>query len=161
MEHSDVESDPQDKKDKLRDVDISDSSIDQKISEGMIIDTFLRESSYQMTYYGLSALYEKIKDQELCVFFRNNHFCTMFRKHDRLYLLVTDSGYISHSQIVWELLDEIDGNTNFVNAQFLEPTSVLSSSSTVDNGAVENPLDPSQTVDPEFIEMMRREEDEL
>ena len=127
-------------------------SIDRKISEGVIIDTFLRESSSQLTYYGLMALYEKVKDKELCVFFRNNHFCTMFRKHDRLYLLVTDTGYSAHSQVVWELMDEIDGNTNFVNAQFLESSSTISSSS------IENPLDPSQTVNPELVERMRREE---
>jgi len=33
----------------------------------------------------------------------------MFRIDNKLYLLVTDQGYIHEPKVVWELLDEIDG----------------------------------------------------
>lgn len=41
---------------------------------------FLAASSSQLTYYGLSQLHEKLRDDTLCVFFRNNHFCTGARR---------------------------------------------------------------------------------
>jgi hypothetical protein len=34
-----------------------------------------------------------VSEGELCVFFRNNHFCTMCRYDGELYLLVTDVGF--------------------------------------------------------------------
>ena len=42
----------------------------------------------QLTYYGLSGLYQHVKEKELVVFFRNNHFSTMFRIDNKLFILV-------------------------------------------------------------------------
>ena len=77
--------------------------------KGIIIESFLNETASQLTYFGLLRLYECIKERQLCVFFRNNHFSTLFRINGKLYLLVTDQGYIDEPKVVWELLDEIDG----------------------------------------------------
>ena len=45
----------------------------------------------------------------------------MFSKESRLYLLVTDLGYQKEDSVVWELLDEIDGDTEYVNDAFIKP----------------------------------------
>ena len=48
----------------------------------------------------------------------------MFSKEGQLYLLVTDLGYQKESSVVWELLDEIDGDTEYVNDAFIKPQSL-------------------------------------
>ncbi|XP_038975968.1 uncharacterized protein LOC103698954 isoform X4 [Phoenix dactylifera] len=42
-----------------------------------LIKNFLENNASQLTIYGLFCLQEGIKERELGVFFRNNHFCTM------------------------------------------------------------------------------------
>ena len=45
-----------------------------------------------------SSLYEltaKLEEQELAVFFRNNHFSTLYKRSGELFLLVTDLGFLS------------------------------------------------------------------
>jgi hypothetical protein len=34
----------------------------------------------------------QMKERQLCIFFRNNHFATAFRYNHELYLLATDLG---------------------------------------------------------------------
>jgi hypothetical protein len=43
-----------------------------------------------MTYHGLVCLHEAVRERELCVLFRNNHFSTLFKLDNQLYLLMTD-----------------------------------------------------------------------
>eukprot|EP00814_Leptocylindrus_danicus_P016535 CAMPEP_0116030298 /NCGR_PEP_ID=MMETSP0321-20121206/16770_1 /TAXON_ID=163516 /ORGANISM="Leptocylindrus danicus var. danicus, Strain B650" /LENGTH=670 /DNA_ID=CAMNT_0003505075 /DNA_START=183 /DNA_END=2195 /DNA_ORIENTATION=+ len=83
-----------------------------------IIQQFLADTGHQLTYFGLSQLHEYVKDDSLCVFFRNNHFCTMTKNKGVLYLLVTDVGYGDAKEVVWERLDNIDGNTEYVDCDF-------------------------------------------
>lgn len=83
----------------------------------------------QLTPYGLSALHDRIADNTLAVFFRNNHFCTgallrrasllppalslvarpcaAYKHRGGFYLLVTDEGYRDQSQLVWEALSTV------------------------------------------------------
>lgn len=86
--------------------------------EGHLLDSFLEETASQLTFYGLLRLYEVVKEGEIAVFFRNDHFSTLLRHENKLYSLVTDLGYEYNEAIVWELLDTIDGATDFVNAYF-------------------------------------------
>ena len=37
---------------------------------------------------------------------------------DRLYILVTDQGYLHESQVVWEALTSIQGDTTYVDCRF-------------------------------------------
>ncbi|THU47937.1 hypothetical protein C4D60_Mb09t20930 [Musa balbisiana] len=55
----------------------------------------------------LFCLQEGLKERELCVFFRNNHFSTMFKFNGELYLLATDQGYMNQPDLVWEKLNEV------------------------------------------------------
>jgi hypothetical protein len=69
-------------------------------------------------FYRLFSLIEGLKDRELCVFFRNNHFSTMFKLNRKLYLLASDQGYLNQPDLVWEELISVDGDTVFTTGSF-------------------------------------------
>ncbi|KAH7549506.1 hypothetical protein JRO89_XS13G0042200 [Xanthoceras sorbifolium] len=75
--------------------------------QGELIRNFFRNNASQLTFYGLFCLQDGLKERELCVFFRNNHFSTMFKFDGELYLLATDQGYINQPDLVWEKLNEV------------------------------------------------------
>jgi hypothetical protein len=82
----------------------------------------MKNSASQLTFCGLFRLQEGLKERELCVFFRNNHFCTMFKYEGELYLLATDQGYLNQPDLVWEKLNEVNGDTAFMTATFKDFT---------------------------------------
>ncbi|CEL92171.1 unnamed protein product [Vitrella brassicaformis CCMP3155] len=92
--------------------------IHQAMEEGEIIQAFLENTAAQMTYEGLEALHGTVRERQLCVFFRNNHFATVFKLDQTLYSLVTDEGYRDIPEVVWEKLNDIGGDTVFVNSNF-------------------------------------------
>lgn len=57
----------------------SDSQIE--IAQGILIEDFLESTQSQLTYYGLIELQEALKENELAVFFRNNHFNTIYKRN--------------------------------------------------------------------------------
>ncbi|VVB07686.1 unnamed protein product [Arabis nemorensis] len=87
-------------------------------AEGELIRNFMKNSASQLTFCGLFRLQEGLKERELCVFFRNNHFCTMFKYEGELYLLATDQGYLNQPDLVWEKLNEVNGDTAFMTSTF-------------------------------------------
>ena len=95
--------------------------LSKRATVGSLIQTFLDHSSHQLTQYGLSVLYEHLAENELCVFFRNNHFATLTKHEGLIYLLVTDLGYANVPNVVWEKIDVIDGDTEYVDAGFSRP----------------------------------------
>lgn len=46
---------------------------------GLIAEQFLESTASQLTYHGLCELTAAVKEEELSVFFRNNHFSTMIK----------------------------------------------------------------------------------
>ena len=70
-----------------------------------------------MTYIGLYELHQKLRENQLCVIFRNNHFATLFKYKNQLFTLITDSGFL-HEPIVWEKLNEVDNDTEFCDVEF-------------------------------------------
>lgn len=102
------------------------ASLDQRSKDeitpeqGELIKSFLRNTASQLTFYGLFCLQDGLKERELCVFFRNNHFGTMFKFEGELYLLATDQGYINQPDLVWEKLNEVNGDTLFMTGNFKE-----------------------------------------
>ncbi|OVA10987.1 Protein of unknown function DUF544 [Macleaya cordata] len=99
------------------DIHSTDEITQQK---GVMIRNFLNNSASQLTIYGLFCLQEGLKERELCVFFRNNHFNTMFKFNGELNILATDQGYISQPDLVWEKLNEVNGDTVFMTGNFKE-----------------------------------------
>ncbi|XP_019189125.1 PREDICTED: ubiquitin carboxyl-terminal hydrolase MINDY-1-like [Ipomoea nil] len=88
--------------------------------EGELIRNFFKDSASQLTIYGLFCLQAGLKERELCVFFRNNHFNTMFKFESELYILATDQGFLNEPNMVWEKLNGVTGDTNFVTSNFKE-----------------------------------------
>ncbi|KAL4298424.1 hypothetical protein GQ457_12G001080 [Hibiscus cannabinus] len=88
--------------------------------QGEMIANFLKNNANQLTINGLFCLRDGLKERELCVFFRNNHFSTMFKYEGELYLLATDQGYLNQPDLVWEKLNEVNGNTLFMTGNFKE-----------------------------------------
>ncbi|NXY00423.1 MINY1 hydrolase, partial [Centropus bengalensis] len=93
----------------------SDSSL---VSEGLVAEQFLETTASQLTYHGLCELTAAVKEGELSVFFRNNHFSTMIKHKGHLYLLVTDQGFLQEERVVWESLHNVDGDSCFCDTEF-------------------------------------------
>lgn len=90
-------------------------------TQGSLMQNFLEATSHQLTQYGLHVLHEQIHEDELVVFFRNNHYGTLTKRNGMLYILVTDLGYCNAPAIVWEMLDVIDGDTEYADSDFKPP----------------------------------------
>ncbi|XP_061299754.1 ubiquitin carboxyl-terminal hydrolase MINDY-1 isoform X2 [Pezoporus flaviventris] len=93
----------------------SDSSL---VSEGLVAEQFLESTASQLTYHGLCELTGAVREGELSVFFRNNHFSTMTKHKGHLYLLVTDQGFLQEEKVVWESLHNVDGDSCFCDTDF-------------------------------------------
>lgn len=52
------------------------------------------------------------------MFFRNNHFSTLYKHKDELFILVTDQGFLTEPAVIWETLVNIEGDGQFVNSDF-------------------------------------------
>ena len=88
------------------------------LSEGLAIEDFLGRTASQLTYHGLCELNNTVQDEELCVFFRNNHFSTIYKHKGELFLLVTDQGFLTEPAVIWETLVNIEGDGQFVNSEY-------------------------------------------
>ena len=100
----------------------SKPNLEEQATTGALIDSFLQSTSHQLTTYGLYELYNHVEPDTLCVFFRNNHFCTMTKHDGVLYMLVTDLGYANVPEIMWEKLDAINGDTEYMTPSFTKAT---------------------------------------
>ena len=87
-----------------------------------LLESFLESTASQLTYAGLLELHEVVRDRELCVLFRNNHFISLFKKDGQLFQLLTDLGYKDTDCVAWELLNSIDGDTEIVSPEFGNPS---------------------------------------
>ncbi|EMP27953.1 Protein FAM63A [Chelonia mydas] len=63
------------------------SSDPNLVTEGLIAEQFLESTATQLTYHGLCELTAAVKEGELSVFFRNNHFSTMIKHQDYMIAL--------------------------------------------------------------------------
>ncbi len=109
-------------KQEIADIGLKIEHASLQISRADVANAFLTSTSHQLTYHGLERLHAHIGDDAVHVFFRNNHFGTITKHNGILYLLVTDLGYANTPEIVWEKLDSIDGNTEYVNEYFEKPS---------------------------------------
>ncbi|KAF9584083.1 hypothetical protein BGW38_007633 [Lunasporangiospora selenospora] len=84
------------------------------------VQEFIVDTKTQLTHYGLHVLQESLPEGHLCAFFRNNHFCTLFKNpmDGTLYTLVTDQSLAHEKSIVWESLVNVDGAGEFLDGLF-------------------------------------------
>ncbi|KAM4663329.1 ubiquitin carboxyl-terminal hydrolase MINDY-1 isoform 2-T2 [Discoglossus pictus] len=88
------------------------------VTEGLLAEQFLETSAAQLTYHGLCELMAAVKEGELSVFFRNNHFSTLIKHKGHLYLLVTDQGFLQEEKVIWESLHNVEGDSCFCDSDF-------------------------------------------
>ena len=84
------------------------------------LHSFLTHSSTQLTPFGLECLVRTLPANSLSIFFRNNHYATIFNHEGCVYLLVTDEGYRTIPTVVWERLDTCEGSGDYVNEHFVQ-----------------------------------------
>lgn len=95
------------------------SDQEEEARQSLLAGNFLEESASQLTYHGLCELNSAMSEDELAVFFRNNHFSTIFKHKGELFVLVSDQGFLKETEVVWETLSNIDGDGHFVDDKFL------------------------------------------
>ena len=85
------------------------------------VDVFLSNNSTEFTPAGFQILVDSLDDNQVFLFFRNDHFNTCIKHAGLIYSLVTDIGYINQPDIVWlplSIYDEGDFlNSNFENSK--------------------------------------------
>ncbi|KAI6085606.1 hypothetical protein F4821DRAFT_240148 [Hypoxylon rubiginosum] len=87
----------------------------------IIIKSFLTTSATQLTPWGLEVITKAVRPGTVSILFRNDHFSTLYRhpQTNRLFTLVTDAGYYSHDEVVWESLVDVRGEqTEFFSGDF-------------------------------------------
>ncbi|KAF2253866.1 hypothetical protein BU26DRAFT_516139 [Trematosphaeria pertusa] len=75
------------------------------------IKEFLNRWPTQLTTHGLRTMRESLRPGQVAILFRNDHFSTLYKdpRTDHLVTLVTDHGYSTHDEIVWESLVDVNG----------------------------------------------------
>ncbi|KAI0502926.1 hypothetical protein F5B22DRAFT_631216 [Xylaria bambusicola] len=75
------------------------------------IKSFLSTTATQLTPSGLDVITQSIKPGDVSILFRNDHFSTLYRHPQtlQLFTLVTDAGYFTHDEVVWESLVDVRG----------------------------------------------------
>ncbi|KAF2630438.1 hypothetical protein BU25DRAFT_335132, partial [Macroventuria anomochaeta] len=75
------------------------------------IKEFLSRWPTQLTDHGLKIMKDSLQPGQVAILFRNDHFSTVFKdpRTQNLVTLVTDQGYSTHDEIVWESLIDVNG----------------------------------------------------
>lgn len=96
--------------DKLRSEGL-DFKEQQLLEDIQTIKSFLQTWPTQLTDYGLETISKSLQPGQIAILFRNDHFSTLYKepRHGALMTLVTDAGYSSHDEIVWESLVDVNG----------------------------------------------------
>jgi len=85
------------------------------------VRSWLEDNSTQLTAYGLQKLDSEVKEDLVAVFFRNNHFSTLYKANDHgFYLLITDTVFLKSNKYVWQSLNSASGGDDiFFTGEFL------------------------------------------
>ncbi|KAJ5673311.1 hypothetical protein N7507_002438 [Penicillium longicatenatum] len=95
---------------------------EQKMADIQAIQYFVEiENATQLSPFGLTQLTTKLAPGSVSIFFRNDHFSTLYKHPEshQLFMLVTDAGYANHAEVVWESLVDVTGfNSEFLAGDF-------------------------------------------
>ena len=96
-----------------------DEQIAKREQEKTIIRQFLNQYQQQLTAQGLIRMHEVMNDNEIAIFFRNNHFSAVYKRSGRIWELVTDQGIVdADGRITWQSLSQLSGDEQFVSNKF-------------------------------------------
>lgn len=110
---------------------------EQQMFEDIIfIKEFLAGYPTQLTEHGLKVISDFLKPGQIAILFRNDHFSTLYKqpRTGTLMNLVTDAGYSSHNEIVWESLVDVNGSAGGFFSGDFRPVGNASSSGTENAG---------------------------
>lgn len=93
------------------------SSVYRPTEASQAIEKFLKLNATEITPEGCALLTLSMKEGEIAIFFRNDHYNTCIMHDLSVYLLVTDIGYIQQKDIMWTHLS-VDDIGDFYNDQF-------------------------------------------
>jgi hypothetical protein len=95
---------------------------EQEIYQDILtIKSFLSMYPTQLTPWGLKVISQAMKPGLVAILFRNDHFSTLYRhpQTQQLLTLVTDAGYATHDEVVWESLVDVNGeHAEFFSGDF-------------------------------------------
>lgn len=67
----------------------------------------------------MSCLHKDLEEKKPCVLFWNNHWSTVIKFEEELYILASDSSFLSsESGAVWQKLEDVNGGGSFVDSSF-------------------------------------------
>ncbi|KAI1214488.1 uncharacterized protein F4807DRAFT_129997 [Annulohypoxylon truncatum] len=108
--------------DKLSNSEMGLTEQEQQLYQDIIIiKSFLMSSATQLTPWGLEVITKAVPPGHVSILFRNDHFSTLYRHPQtlKLFSLVTDAGYYTHDEVVWESLVDVRGErTEFFSGDF-------------------------------------------
>ena len=86
----------------------------QLLQDIVTIKDFFKAYPTQLTPYGLQLIHDKLASGSFAILFRNDHFSTIFKHPDsgQIFTLVTDAGYSTHDEVIWESLVDVSGQGN-------------------------------------------------
>lgn len=95
---------------------------EQKMADIQTIQKFVEiDNATQLSPFGLTQLTTQLEPGSVSIFFRNDHFSTLYKhpQSHQLYTLVTDAGYANHAEVVWESVVDVTGfNSEFLSGDF-------------------------------------------
>ncbi|OWB64107.1 hypothetical protein B5S29_g5147 [[Candida] boidinii] len=105
--------------------DITDEELKENIRIFQVIKRFLSENPTQLTNQGLNNLRNDsniLNNNSISIFFRNDHFNTIFKNNNNIYLLINDLGFLNTTDIVWQSINSLDGSTDDMLNGYFEPS---------------------------------------
>jgi len=90
----------------------------EKITHALLIRQWLDANPTQLTYYGLFSLHSALEPNELVALFRGSHLSVLYKRQPAgeetlaLYTLVTDRVFLRETSVVWESLEDVDGQSS-------------------------------------------------
>jgi len=94
----------------------------QQLADRNIARAWLDETQTQLTVAGLAQLQEHLRDEELAVLFRNNHFLCLYKHNHNLYVLYTDLGVLRAAPyLTWSYCSSISGDDLDLDHDFKIP----------------------------------------
>lgn len=131
--------------DKIQDFLLKDNS-----RAAFEIREWLDKNSTQLTDYGLQVMDKTLRADLVSVFFRNNHFSTLYKGANHgFYLLITDRDFSAHENYVWQSLNSISGGEDLFFTGDLTPL--------IEEGLTNER--PEDTADRRFAAELQEQED--
>ncbi|CAH2350229.1 ubiquitin carboxyl-terminal hydrolase MIY1 [[Candida] railenensis] len=135
---------------------IQDELLNDEFGRQTSSGVWLEDNKTQMTAFGLEKLKQSLQPNEFTIFFRNNHFNTLFKNgsDEKLYLLLTDKSFNSKRKIIWQSLTTPSGKEDiFYTGDFFP---ILDE----DLGDIEHVGDNPDDIDLQLIKQLQEEDDQ-